>query len=217
MRHLSEIRAAKQIRGSATCKYQHLHWYKRAWLMLIAGVKGPHCKQEEELVIIPAGTSHQSPFHLARQLGGGKGVGKALSARIQGGICRSDEKCVKPLADRIPASIPLVPHCSPSSQHSWSWLRPSPPPPSRTYLALVHIPRTSSATDLAQVSSTTYTHFPNWQAAFCLLKCTEEVGPVPLLSRFLRCAPQEQLQAAWPSLWLQLLLEQQRPYLTILD
>ena len=53
--------------------------------MAHAGVKGPHCKQEEELVIIPAGTTHQSPFHLARQLGGGKGVGKALSARIQGG------------------------------------------------------------------------------------------------------------------------------------
>ena len=102
--------------------------------MAHAGVKGPHWEQEEELVIIPAGTTHQSPFHLARQLGGGKGVGKALSARIQGDICRRDEKCVKPLADRFPASIPLVPHCSPSSQHSWSWLRPSPPPPSRTWL-----------------------------------------------------------------------------------
>ena len=153
------------------------------------GLKVPTESRRKSLssfLLVPP-TSHLSTLHAnseeARELG------KHSQQGYRGGICRSNEKCVKPLADRIPASIPLVPHCSPSSQHSWSWLRPSPPPPSRTYLALVHIPHTSSATDLAQVSSTTYTHFPNWQAAFCLLKFTEEVGPVPLLSRFLRCAP----------------------------
>ena len=93
------------------------------------GLKVPTESRRKSLssfLLVPP-TSHLSTLHAnseeARELG------KHSQQGCRGGICRSDEKCVKPLADRIPASIPLVPHCSPSSQHSWSWLRPSPPPP----------------------------------------------------------------------------------------
>ena len=98
------------------------------------GLKVPTESRRKSLssfLLVPP-TSHLSTLHAnseeARELG------KHSQQGYRGGICRSNEKCVKPLADRIPASIPLVPHCSPSSQHSWSWLRPSPPPPSRTWL-----------------------------------------------------------------------------------
>jgi hypothetical protein len=98
------------------------------------GLKVPTESRRKSLssfLLVPP-TSHLSTLHAnseeARELG------KHSQQGYRGGICRSNEKCVKPRADRIPASIPLVPHCSPSSHHSWSWLRPSPPPPSRTWL-----------------------------------------------------------------------------------
>ena len=103
--------------------------------MAHAGVKGPHCRQDVQCVMIPAGTTHQSPFHPLRQLEGGKGVGKTLSARIEGWICRSDEKCFKPLADRFPDLLPPVPHLSSSPPSCWSWLRPTP-------LAILPLPQT---------------------------------------------------------------------------
>ena len=98
------------------------------------GLKVPTESRRKSLssfLLVPP-TSHLSTLHAnseeARELG------KHSQQGYRGGICRSNEKCEKPRAGRIPASIPLVPHCSPSSHHSWSWLRPSPPPPSRTWL-----------------------------------------------------------------------------------
>ena len=78
------------------------------------GVRGPHRWQEAHWVLIPAGTSHQSPLHFADQLGGGGGVGKELSARVVVGICCSDKKLLKPPAYR-PCPHPnfqgfLLPH-----------------------------------------------------------------------------------------------------------
>ena len=76
------------------------------------GLKVPTESRRKSLssfLLVPP-TSHLSTLHAnseeARELG------KHSQQGCRGGICRSDEKCVKPLADRIPASIPLVPHCS---------------------------------------------------------------------------------------------------------
>ena len=85
------------------------------------GVRGPHRWQEAHWVLIPAGTSHQSPLHFADQLGGGGGVGKELSARVVVGICCSDEKFMKPLACR-PCPSPKLPEMSTLLPPNWYWV-----------------------------------------------------------------------------------------------
>ena len=82
--------------GSGNNSYRNYRWTNYP----CPGVKGPTFWQVVHLVMIPAGTTHQSPLHLADQDGGGGGIGKVVTALTEEGICCSDGNSLKPLANR---------------------------------------------------------------------------------------------------------------------